>query len=122
MALSEVSRESSTLLAAPDAAKIVLADSTGAVRGSLIVAPTSRRMVAVALDLPDPGAGREYRCWVEVAGTRTALGTMWLTGNVAWWTGPAMLPPNLGPGARFGVSLVTIGSGAPGDAVLTGSL
>ena len=122
VALSEVSRESSTLLAAPDAAKIVLADSAGAVRGSLIVSSASQRMVAVAVDLPDPGAGREYRCWVEVAGTRTALGTMWLTANVAWWTGPAMLPPNLGPGARFGVSLVTIGSGAPGDAVLTGGL
>ena len=122
VALTEVSRASSTLLAAPDAARIVLADSTGAVRGSLIVAPTSRRMVAVAVDLPDPGAGREYRCWVEVAGNRTALGTMWLTGDVAWWTGPAALPPNLGPGARFGVSLVTIGSGVPGDAVLTGSL
>jgi hypothetical protein len=79
-------------------------------------------MVAVAVDLPDPGVGREYACWVEVGGVRTRLGTMWLTGSVAWWNGPAALPASLGPGASFGVSLVTVGSGGAGDPVLTGRL
>ena len=37
VALTEVSRASSTLLAAPDAARIVLADSAGAARGSIVL-------------------------------------------------------------------------------------
>lgn len=122
VAFAEVSRESAVLLAAPDVAQVVLADAAGVARGSVIVAPTAGRMVAVAMDLPDPVAGSEYRCWVEVGGSRTRLGTMWLTGSVAWWSGPAALPPNLGPGARFGVSLVTVGSAGPGEPVLTGGL
>ena len=122
VALTEVSHESATLLGAPDAARVTLWDSSGAARGSIVVAKSAGRMVAVAVDLPDPGVGREYACWVEVGGVRTRLGTMWLTGTVAWWNGPAALPDSLGPGARFGVSLVTVGSGGAGDPVLTGRL
>ena len=122
VALTEVSHESAALLGAPDAARVTLWDSAGAARGSIVVAKSAGRMVAVAVDLPDPGAGREYRCWVDVGGVRTRLGTMWLTGSVAWWNGPAALPPGLGPGARFGVSLVTVASGGPGDPVLSGGL
>ena len=122
VALTEVSHESAALLGAPDAARVTLWDSAGAARGSIVVAKSAGRMVAVAVDLPDPGAGREYRCWVEVGGVRTRLGTMWLTGSVAWWNGPAALPADLGPGARFGVSLVSVGSGGAGDPVLTGGL
>jgi hypothetical protein len=122
VAFAEVSRESAALLAAPDAAQVVLADAAGVARGSVVVAPSAGRMVALAVDLPDPGAGREYRCWVEVGGSRTRLGTMWLVGSVAWWSGPAALPANLGPGARFGISLVTLGSGGLGEPVLTGGL
>lgn len=122
VALAELSRESTALLAAPDAARVVLADSAGVARGSVIVAPSAGRMVAIAVDLPDPGAGRQYRCWVEVAGSRTLLWTMVVTGSVAWWIGPAALPANLGPGTRFGVSLVTSGSGGAGQPVLTGGL
>ncbi len=122
VALTEVSHESAALLGAPDAARVTLWDSAGAARGSILVAKSAGRMVAVAVDLPDPGAGREYRCWVEVGGVRTRLGTMWLTGSVAWWNGPAALPASLGPGARFGVSLVTVGSGGAGDPILTGGL
>ena len=122
VALTEVSHESATLLGAPDAARVTLWDSAGAARGSIVVAKSAGRMVAVAVDLPDPGVGREYACWVEVGGVRTRLGTMWLTGSVAWWNGPAALPASLGPGASFGVSLVTVGSGGAGDPVLTGRL
>jgi hypothetical protein len=122
VAFTEVSRESAALLAAPDVAQVVLSDAAGVARGSVIVAPSAGRMVAIALDLPDPGAGREYRCWVEVAGSRKLLWTMSLTGSVAWWTGPAALPASLVQGARFGVSLVTVGSGEPGQPVLTGGI
>ena len=122
VALTEVSHESATLLGAPDAARVTLRDSAGAARGSIVVAKSVGRMVAVAVDLPDPGVGREYACWVEAGGVRTRLGTMWLTGSVAWWNGPAALPASLGPGAHFGVSVVTAGSGGAGDPVLAGSL
>jgi hypothetical protein len=122
VAFTQVTREGAALLAAPDSARVVLADAAGVARGSVIVARSAGRMVAVAVDLPDPGPGREYRCWVEVGGTRTRLGTMWLTGSVAWWNGPAALPANLGPGSRFGVSLATVGSGGAGEPVLTGGL
>ena len=122
VALTEVSHESAALLGAPDAARITLWDSAGAARGSIVVAKSVGRMVAVAVDLPDPGVGREYSCWVEVGGVPTRLGTMWLTGSVAWWNGPAALPASLGPGTRFGVSVVSVGSGGAGDPVLTGGL
>ena len=122
VALTEVSHETAVLLGAPDAARVTLRDPAGAARGSIVVAKSAGRMVAVAVDLPDPGVGREYDCWVEVGGIRTRLGTMWITGTVAWWNGPAALPASLGPGARFGVSLVTVGSGAAGDPVLNGVL
>ena len=122
VAFTEVSRESATLLGTPDAGRVTLWDAAGAARGSIIVAPMAGRLVAVAVDLPDPGAGREYRCWVEVGGSRTKLGTMWLTGSVAWWSGPAQLPASVGSGARFGISLVTVASGGLGDPVLTGRL
>jgi hypothetical protein len=121
-AFAEVSRESAALLAAPDAARAVLADAAGIARGSVVVAPAEGAVVVVAVDLPDPGAGREYLCWVQVGGSRTRVGTMWLTGNVAWWSGPAALPDGLGPGARFGVSLVNAASGGLGDVVLSGGL
>lgn len=122
VALNEVSHESAALLGARDAARVTLWDSVGAARGSIVLAKSEGRMVAVAVDLPDPGAGREYRCWVEVGGVRTRLGTMWLTGTVAWWNGPVALPAGLGPGSRFGVSLVTKGSASAGDPILTGGL
>jgi hypothetical protein len=122
VALTEVSHESAALLGAPDAARVTLWDSAGGARGSIVLAKSVGRMVAVAVDLPDPGAGREYRCWVETGGVRTRLGTMWLTGSVAWWNGPAELPASLGPGSRFGVSLVTVGSTGAGDPILTGGL
>lgn len=122
VALTEVSHETAALLGASDAARVTLRDSAGTARGSIVVARSAGRMVAVAVDLPDPGAGREYRCWVEVGGARTRLGTMWLSGSVAWWNGPVALPSGVGPGSRFGVSLVTVGSAGPGDPILAGVL
>jgi hypothetical protein len=122
VAFTEVSRQSAALLAAPDAARAVLADAAGVARGSILLAPAQGRVVVIAVDLPDPGAGREYRCWVEVGGIRTGIGTMWLTGSVAWWSGAAALPAGIGAGARFGVSLSSVGSAGLGEPVLTGGI
>jgi len=98
---------------------VTLWDAAGAARGSIVVAKSAGRMVAVAVDLPDPGVGREYACWVEVGASGPAWDD-WLTGSVAWWNGPQ---PCREPraGASFGVSLVDRGSGGR-RSVLTGRL
>lgn len=74
----------------------------------------------VFLDVPPQGS--EYRCWVEVDGTRYALGVMWWAGDVAWWAGDVAIPADIPPGVVYGVSLVEEGLPGPGTVVLTGSL
>ena len=88
-ALSAVSRDTASLIAAPDARTVALHDMSGKPAGSLVVAGSVGRIVVTAMDLPAPAAGTEYRCWVEVNGSRSTLGEMWLTHDVAWWSGPA---------------------------------
>lgn len=121
-ALAAVSRETSELLAAGDAREIVLRDASGSPGGSLVLSPSEGRLVVTATGLAAPPAGSEHRCWVEAGGVRTALGTMWRAGNVAWWSGPVALPAELPPGVVYGVSLVDAGSAGAGTEVLTGEL
>ena len=122
IALAAVTREASELLAAGDAREIVLRDAAGAPAGSLVLSPSKGRLVVAAADLAAPPTGSELRCWVEAGGTRTALGTMWRAGDVAWWSGPVDLPAELPPGVTYGVSLVEAGAAGPGSVVLTGVL
>jgi hypothetical protein len=79
-------------------------------------------MVVTATGLEVPPRGSEYRCWVEVGGSRHALGAMWWAGDVAWWAGDVAIPANLPPGVVYGVSLVEEGTSGPGTVVLTGAL
>ncbi len=105
LALAAVARETANLMAAPDAQTVVLRDADGQPRGSLVAAQSLGRMVVTATDLPEPGPGREYRCWVEANGKRTPLGEMWSARDAYWWSGPAALP-DAAPGTmKFGVSL-----------------
>ncbi len=121
IALAEVSRETATLMAAPDAQSVVLRDSSGVPRGTLVAARSVGRIVVMATDLPAPGPGHEYRCWVETNGARTGLGRMWLDQTVAWWSGPAALPSGDAATMRYGVSLAsTEGASGQPQAVLTG--
>lgn len=122
VALDAVARETAALVAAGDARTIALADASGAPLGSLVVSPAAGRIVVSAAGLPAPAQGEEYRCWVEVGGSRTALGSMWVAGDVAWWAGDVALPATLPPGVAYGVSLVGEGSSGPGTVVLTGEL
>lgn len=122
VALDAVARETAALVAAGDSRTVALTDDSGAPLGTLVLSPSAGRMVVSAAGLAGPPEGAEYRCWVEVDGTRRALGSMWVAGDVAWWAGDVALPATLPPGVVYGVSLVEEGSPGPGSVVLTGEL
>lgn len=122
VALDQVARETTALLAAGDAREVVLIDSAAAAAGTLVLSPSAGRMVVTATGLAAPPRGSEYRCWVEVAGSRRALGAMWWAGDVAWWAGDVAIPADLPSGVVYGVSLVEKGAPGPGTVVLTGVL
>ena len=120
-ALGDVARWTLRVDAQPDVRRIELASATGTTtKGSLVFSPTSTELVVVAEHLAPAPAGHEYRCWVEVDGHRTSIGRMFFGGSLAYWVGAVPGVGGLAPGARFGVSLVTLGSpDAPGEPVLT---
>lgn len=120
-ALAAVTQETAAVLAAGDARQIALVGD-GEASGVLALSPSADRVVVAAAGLPAPAPGEEYRCWVEVGGARTVLGTMWWAGDVAWWAGDVALPAVLPPGVRYGVSRVSEGSSSPGTVVLAGEL
>jgi hypothetical protein len=121
-ALAAVARETAAILGAGDARQIVLLDGAGAAGGTLVLSPSADRIIVTAADLPAPAAGATYRCWVELGGVRTALGSMWWAGGVAWWSGSVALPADLPPGVGYGISLVKDGASGPGTVVLSGEL
>ena len=124
-ALGDVARSTLQLDRQPDVRRVALAGSGGggdAVAGQLTFSPATTQLVVVADGLTPPPSGREYRCWVERDGTRMPIGKMFFGGDVAYWVGPVAAVSGLGPGARFGVSLVDLGNpSAPGEPVLTGA-
>lgn len=123
VALAAVSRDASLLLAAGDVRQVVLADASGVTRGYLLLSSSLGRMLAVAADLPEPGPGRVYQCWVATPTGRVTLGTMWQAGSVAWWSGTVAIPANLPYDVVYGVSLVdTASSGGASDTILLGHL
>jgi len=121
-ALAAVARETAALIGAGDAREVALLDGAGAPGGTLVLSPSADRIVVTAAGLPAPAAGAEYRCWVEIDGVRTALGTMWRAGDVAWWSGDVALPADLPPGVAYGVSLVEAGASGAGTVMLAGEL
>lgn len=121
-AMSKVTRETAALLAAGDARQVVLKDAAGTAAGTLVLSSSAGRMVVTATGLATPAAGAEYRCWVEIGGARSALGTMIMAGDVGWWSGAVSVPAKLPAGIVYGVSLVKGGSSGPGTVVLTGEL
>jgi len=124
-ALGDVARWTLRVDAQPDVRRIELTSAAGApttgspATGSLVFSPTSTELVVVAEHLAPAPAGHEYRCWVEVAGQRSAIGRMFFGGDLAYWVGKVGQVARLPDGARFGVSLVDLGStSAPGEPVL----
>ena len=84
---------------------------------------SSAEIVVMSTALTPPGAGAEYRCWVERDGKRTPIGAMRFADGVAYWWGPldryADLPFE---GGRLGVSLELTGQPGSGAPVLLGEL
>jgi hypothetical protein len=119
-ALGDVARWTLRVDAQPDVRRIQLASATGSqATGTLVFSPTSTELVIVADHLTPAPAGREYRCWVERDGQRSAIGKMFFGGSLAYWVGDVPQVAGLAPGASFGVSLVDLGaSGAPSEPVL----
>jgi hypothetical protein len=93
----------------------------GTTTGKLLFSPGTTELVVVADDLPLPASGHEYRCWVEVNGSRQPIGKMFFGGSLAYWVGKVGKVKDLTPGARFGVSLVDLAApAASGQPVLEG--
>jgi hypothetical protein len=110
----------------PDARRVNLTgvgDAGAGATGTLVFSASSGELVAFAHGLPEMPAGKEYRCWMEIGGRRTAIGQMFPGRGVAYWVGNVDALSTAEPGTRFGVSVVPAG-GDPvaGEPVLVGEL
>jgi anti-sigma-K factor RskA len=119
-ALDDVARGMISVGAQPDVQRVALTSTDGSpTTGTLVFSPSSTELVVVAEKLTPAPAGHEYRCWVDVGGQRAPIGKMFFGGDLAYWVGKVSRVAGIGPGARFGVSLVELGaSGPPGAPVL----
>jgi len=91
--------------------------------GTLVFSSGTGELAVLASGLAQPPSGMEYRCWVEIGGSRRRVGQMFLGGDVAYWAGDVTGLSNVGEGARFGVSLVpSDGDLVTGDPILLGEL
>jgi hypothetical protein len=122
-ALGDVARWTLRVDGQPDVRRVDLAGPAGsATTATVVYSPSSQELVIVADELAPPPAGREYRCWIEVGGSREGIGRMFFGGDLAYWVGEVPEVAGVDPGVRFGVSLVNLdGSGGSGEPVLSGS-
>jgi hypothetical protein len=123
-ALEEVTTQTLAVTSEPDAQHVALTGTTDpGLAGSLAFSPTTAELVVVANGLTEPAAGQEYRCWVEVDGTRHRIGKMFFSSDLAYWVGPAPAVAGLSGSAHFGVSLVAAdGTSVDSPPVLVGGL
>jgi hypothetical protein len=92
--LSQAVALMTTLAADGQNQEVVLRDATGTNSGLAVVSAASHQMAVFATHL-SPGV--EYHCYLERAGVRTWVGTMYATPGVEFWAGDmeptiAMLP------------------------------
>ena len=122
--LAAVTSATLAVTAQPDAEHVALTGvSDPKLTGSLVYSPATAELVVVAEGLVEPPAGLEYRCWVEVGGTRHRVGKMFFGGDLAYWVGPTPAISGVSDGATFGVSLVDAsGPAVDTDPVLVGKL
>ncbi len=112
-ALERVTSETAALATQPDAARVRLTGVTDkAVDGYLAFSPSTTELVVVVNGLTPPPEGQEYRCWVEVDGSRQRVGRMFFSPDLSFWVGPAPAVAGLSSGATFGVSLVDAAGGS----------
>ena len=123
-ALARVSAWTMRVSGSPDAQTVKLASTTGSdAAGTLLFSPSSGDLVVTMTGVDEPPAGKEYRCWVEVGGTRQGVGRMNFGGDLGYWAGWVDGLDAMPEGATFGVSLVDAGGGPlGGDPILSGTL
>ena len=123
-ALEDVTSDTMSVASQPDAEHVALRSvSDPAVEGELVYSSSSTDLVVTATGLAEPPAGQEYRCWLQVGGTREPVGKMFFSTHLAYWTGPVAALSGLPDGSTFGVSLVSVSGGSiDRDAVLVGEL
>jgi hypothetical protein len=119
--LARLVRSTEQILADPGHTSIALASAGGTASGLVAWSDTDSVVIATGLNPPD--AGLAYRCWVEKAGTRTAVGDMSFQQGIGyWWQHPsAQGGPSLWSGGRL---IVTLGpaNGPGGPALLSAPL
>ena len=120
--LRDLSTQMGAVLQEPGSQLVTLAGADGSPAGALALGRSSENLVVLTRALPAPPAGQEYRCWVEVGGTRRQVGRMWWSGDLAYWGGWVAGIGSLPAGTTFGVSLEPIGGPGGGRAVLSGVL
>ena len=107
----------------PDAERVALAAANTDISGSLLFSPRTTKLVVVAVGLERPPAGKEYRCWVELAGKRENVGRMFFGDDLAYWVGETPAISGVAPGTTFGVSLADLdGTLVEGPPVISGQL
>ena len=122
-ALEEVTTATLAVTTQPDAEHVALAGvSDPALTGSLAFSPSTAQLVVVVSGLTAPAADRQYRCWVELDGTRHSLGRMFFSQDLAYWVGPAPAISGVSSHATFGVSLVGPSGSVDAAPVLVGRL
>ena len=119
--LARLIRSTEQILADPGHTSISLASGSGTASGLVAWSDTDSVVIATGLNPPD--AGLAYRCWVEKAGTRTAVGDMSFQQGIGyWWQHPSEPGgPSLWSGGRL---IVTLGpeNGPGGPALLSAPL
>ncbi len=122
-ALEIVTNATLEVTAEPDARRVALTGGQPDLAGTIIYSASTSQLVVVATGLTPPPDGREYRCWVELAGQRERVGRMFFSDDLAYWIGPVPAVQGLTSGATFGVSLVDAsGATLGGEPVLAGTL
>jgi hypothetical protein len=106
----------------PEASRIRLeAPDGGAQAGTVLFSDATGELAMVASGLPALPEGQEYRCWVEVDGTRVPIGTMYRAGELSYWVGEVDETIGVDAGRAFGVSLMaSAADGVDGEVVLLG--
>ncbi|MEP7378051.1 MAG: hypothetical protein ABI725_00660 [Chloroflexota bacterium] len=92
----------STLAGEPGAAEVVLRDAAGNGAGVAVLSAASHRLAVFATTL-NPNAG--YHCYVERAGQRTWIGTMYVAPGVQFWAGAMEAGIEMQPGDVLVVAL-----------------
>jgi hypothetical protein len=119
--LARLVRTTQEILADPGHTSITLASANGMAAG--LVAWSATDSVVVATGLNPPDAGLAYRCWLEKAGSRTAVGDMSFQQGIGYWSQHPSEQggPSLWSGGRLIVTLGPV-NGPGGPALLSAPL